>query len=385
MRRRRLSGPSNCIRRVSRPARSVKIASRQLGEGDNSLLKTPIEAVKIPEVVQKAIDAAERPTDGHWAAIWCGGDQPRRWDPVRSGETASPNDLSPCKNRFIERHIEVHERIAQIRSIAGAAVCESPSRDERPGRIGGQWLGGQLLRDGRHIVWPRDQSEDAEYPGAGSEAGIHARICGDDRGSVSVEGDAISTRGVFVGIPGMRVQRALRARRYRSARWKSNSAKLQQAGDVLYGVEADLPVLRSEPHQQSLEKFIPMAWIGPQNTTWDGEAREYLESIHDRMEVDDATRKTAAELTKNCRTKREKVAAIAAHVQQAYTYQGIEFGRRARIPNSAEKTMNLKYGDCKDHALLTRAAAGCGWDSIASDADSFVGRSDRGAAVTRPV
>jgi hypothetical protein len=41
-------------------------------------------------------------------------------------------------------------------------------------------------------------------------------------------------------------------------------------------------------------------------------------------------------------------------VQQAYTYQAIEFGRRGIIPNTSAKTLHLKYGDCKDHALLLR-------------------------------
>jgi hypothetical protein len=48
------------------------------------------------------------------------------------------------------------------------------------------------------------------------------------------------------------------------------------------------------------------------------------------------------------------LAAIAEHVQQGYRYHAIEFGQRARVPNSASKTISLKYGDCKDHALLTK-------------------------------
>jgi hypothetical protein len=32
--------------------------------------------------------------------------------------------------------------------------------------------------------------------------------------------------------------------------------------------------------------------------------------------------------------------------------QGIEFGTRGVIPNSAAVTMHRKYGDCKDHAVL---------------------------------
>jgi hypothetical protein len=79
--------------------------------------------------------------------------------------------------------------------------------------------------------------------------------------------------------------------------WKSNAPKLRQVGDVLYCVETDPPILRAEPNQQSLEKFTPMAWIGPKNATWSDEAHEYLDAIKDKLQLDASTRKAAAEAT----------------------------------------------------------------------------------------
>ncbi|NJL19012.1 MAG: hypothetical protein HC901_01505 [Bdellovibrionaceae bacterium] len=40
------------------------------------------------------------------------------------------------------------------------------------------------------------------------------------------------------------------------------------------------------------------------------------------------------------------------HVQKEYGYKAIEFGVRARRPNAAADTLRLRYGDCKDFALL---------------------------------
>src|SRR5262249_53536299 len=104
----------------------------------------------------------------------------------------------------------------------------------------------------------------------------------------------------------------------------------------------------------AVETFSPVVWIGPANTTWADEARTYLKLVDDKLVLEESTKALAAEVTRDCRTKREKLAAIAQHVQQGYTYHAIEFGRRARSPNSAAKTATLKYGDCKDHALLTK-------------------------------
>ena len=59
-------------------------------------------------------------------------------------------------------------------------------------------------------------------------------------------------------------------------------------------------------------------------------------------------------MTRECKTNREKLAVLAGYAQSTCTYQAIEFGRRARVPNAASQTLALKYGDCKDHALLLK-------------------------------
>ena len=134
----------------------------------------------------------------------------------------------------------------------------------------------------------------------------------------------------------------------------SNGIELQHRKNVLFAVETNTAPLSYESHQPSVEKFSPVVWLGPAKTTWETAAQRDLDSIDDRLTLDDTTKSLAAELTSGCNSKREKLAAIAEHVQQAYTYHAIEFGRRARIPNTAAKTIALKYGDCKDHAVLTK-------------------------------
>jgi hypothetical protein len=99
---------------------------------------------------------------------------------------------------------------------------------------------------------------------------------------------------------------------------------------------------------------MPIVWVGDRKDSWEREAQQYLKLIAEKMVQDETTRQSALDLTKNCRTRREKLAALAAYVQSACTYQGIEFGRRGKVPNTSLETLRLHYGDCKDHALLLK-------------------------------
>jgi hypothetical protein len=121
---------------------------------------------------------------------------------------------------------------------------------------------------------------------------------------------------------------------------------------LIYVVQPNPQLYRWEPLQESVTKFLPMVWIADSGVSWGELAREYQADIRDKLSKDDSVHKLAAELTASCRTDREKIAAIASYVQRSCTYQAIEFGRRARIPNTAGQTLQRHYGDCKDHAVL---------------------------------
>lgn len=43
---------------------------------------------------------------------------------------------------------------------------------------------------------------------------------------------------------------------------------------------------------------------------------------------------------------------LSQYVQSNVTYQALEFGYRAQIPNTTSQTLQKKYGDCKDHAVV---------------------------------
>ena len=132
----------------------------------------------------------------------------------------------------------------------------------------------------------------------------------------------------------------------------STSLPVVKTADVIYALQVNPAPFQYESKQQPLASFMPVLWIGECEASWETVGREYLASIEDRQVLDDATRRLAAELTRDCPTNRDKLAKLADYVQHALTYQAIAFGRRAQIPNAAAKTIELKYGDCKDHSLL---------------------------------
>lgn len=100
------------------------------------------------------------------------------------------------------------------------------------------------------------------------------------------------------------------------------------------------------------ERRLPTLWLGGDEGTWEQVGRDYLKDIADRLEPEKEVKELAASLTAGRSSVAEKVAVLARHVQKELSYKAIEFGVRARRPNAGVETLRLRYGDCKDHALL---------------------------------
>ncbi len=101
-----------------------------------------------------------------------------------------------------------------------------------------------------------------------------------------------------------------------------------------------------------IDRFLPSLVLGPASGSWEEIGRDYLGSIEDRLEAAPVIREKAAAFLREHPGEEDRVGAILRFVQSGVTYQAIEFGRRARIPNKAEACLSDRYGDCKDHSLL---------------------------------
>ena len=112
------------------------------------------------------------------------------------------------------------------------------------------------------------------------------------------------------------------------------------------------PTYRVESLSDSPERYLPFVWIGDRTGNWETLAREYLEQIEDRLELDDETKALAQSLVEGATTSEARFAALAEFVQDNITYKAIEFGSRAQVPNFTMEIVGNRYGDCKDHSLL---------------------------------
>jgi tetratricopeptide (TPR) repeat protein len=124
-------------------------------------------------------------------------------------------------------------------------------------------------------------------------------------------------------------------------------------GGLVWSVER--PMLYPwEPLRVAPEKIIPHVWIGDAHATWTDLIAKYMESIRDKLVSSAVVDSRARRLTHGLSDRQRRIDALARHVQTSYVYKPLEFGRRARVPNTAEETIQRRYGDCKDHAVLLR-------------------------------
>jgi tetratricopeptide (TPR) repeat protein len=332
----------------------LKLASSQLGEGENSVLKEAIEAVEIPSSVREAIDkagtlrAAAAEEVGveelsRITGIAYKSKEPMRTTLIRRVKVLTPDGVARMKtltfkideNReqfFVNRLVvfnEHEEKVAEGSvenyyvaddTAAGMATNTKVVTLPVPGLKPGYTL--------ECVVTRRDYRPQKDFVFRETELASSLPV---DVSAFFIQGDV------------------------KQLKWASSTPlDVQVIGDVLQCVAVTPAFYRSEVRQPPLNTFVPVMWVNAGNMSWESEANDFLKLIQDRLTVDDKTRELADEITRDCSTRQDKIAAIAGHVQQAYTYQAIEFGRRGLVPNSPARTIKLKYGDCKDHALLMK-------------------------------
>ena len=111
-------------------------------------------------------------------------------------------------------------------------------------------------------------------------------------------------------------------------------------------------VYYDQPMSTNPRDYLAAVVINAKNTNWQDLGDDYLSQIDTQLVVSEKVKNLAFELTKNSPTREGKIKNIIDYLQQNITYKAIEFGIRGRMPNRGEKTIELRYGDCKDHAVL---------------------------------
>jgi hypothetical protein len=108
-------------------------------------------------------------------------------------------------------------------------------------------------------------------------------------------------------------------------------------------------------HLPPYDRWGMMCWACDKRTTWESETREYLTEIRGILSDDAFAAKVVEELNLAGGTPEEVTHRVVRWLNEKFQYQGLEFGRRARIPAKGELTLSRGFGDCKDLSLMVRA------------------------------
>ena len=91
---------------------------------------------------------------------------------------------------------------------------------------------------------------------------------------------------------------------------------------------------------------------GKSLSSWSDVAQWYAQLAHDRRQSTPEIRDKVAELTADSDELIDRIAALAAFVQQEVRYVAIEIGIGGYQPHAASQIFANRYGDCKDKATL---------------------------------
>ncbi len=330
---------------------AIREASALLGQGDNSSIKTPIEPVSLPSSLASRLGSD--PVPAAWekdqTAIWLL--RATGWQHTKGARTRhtlhrrvrildseAATSFSTVEVGFNPLNERIFMNRMEVRDSSGAVVSRASVSDAYVRDQGGDTASNRKVlhiqvpgvQPGRTVEWEITW-EDLDPSPLDFERHIFASGLPSLVDTLFFVGDIPLMRFESTGGPALE-----EIREDRLAAWINRRREASP----------------SEPLAVMLEERCPAVWFGSDHGGWDRVTRDYLADIRDRLEPDPALVKLSAELTRDCADDRAKLAAIARHVQKEVGYKAIEFGVRARRPNAPAETLRLRYGDCKDMALL---------------------------------
>lgn len=108
-------------------------------------------------------------------------------------------------------------------------------------------------------------------------------------------------------------------------------------------------------HLPPYDRWGMMCWVCDNRTSWESETGGYLSEIRDCLADDAFAVKVVEDLKLAGKSPAEVTRCVVRWLNEKFQYQGLEFGRRARIPAKGEITLSRGFGDCKDLSLMVRA------------------------------
>ncbi|MHA3770594.1 DUF3857 domain-containing protein [Verrucomicrobiota bacterium sgz303538] len=331
---------------------AIRSASAALGQGDNSEVKQPIEAVPMPTSLAKELDAITVPEEfgkGRSAImlVRSTGYHFEKGKPVRLTyrrkvkilDQTGVNAYSTLEFQFHPLHEKIFVNRVQVFDAEGKAVATASVEDS-------------FVRDADDGTANHGKVLNVPVPALQAGSVLEFEVTKEDRGAVN---EFPFTRYLFAyRVPCV----------FEAVYVTGDTAEVKHvtaAGSGIKSVKRDgvvgwiVPMLEPREFESlatSFESRSPVLWLGGGADTWAAVGKGYLSQIADRLKADDAAAKLSAELCSGLKSDREKIAVLARKVQKDVAYKALEFGVRARRPNAPADTLRQRFGDCKDHALV---------------------------------
>lgn len=124
-----------------------------------------------------------------------------------------------------------------------------------------------------------------------------------------------------------------------------------EPGLLHFGMEhppyGELPDHAPEPWD--ILPVIHLLQVGPD---WKALGEGHLNDMASLMSTDSHAEELAQRICAGLVSEDDKIRAVVNYVRKNFRYNGIEFGRRGRIPAPVRDSLAKRYGDCKDHSLV---------------------------------
>lgn len=98
--------------------------------------------------------------------------------------------------------------------------------------------------------------------------------------------------------------------------------------------------------------YEPYGWISFSESQHWQDVVMWAETLYQASPLHDSIKAIANDIKRDNSTLAEQIAAALKYTQDDIRYVGLEMGVNSHIPTPAHETVILKYGDCKDKALL---------------------------------
>ena len=87
-------------------------------------------------------------------------------------------------------------------------------------------------------------------------------------------------------------------------------------------------------------------------TGWDAFVGHFLPIVEEKMELTDPVRAVVDKINREQKTPEDKLLEALRYVEEEIRYVSISLGAKGLVPTAPERTLKLRYGDCKAKSVL---------------------------------